>query len=39
MRIVASEQQFTLLEFYRLITEGHLGVIQPNVATRIVTAS
>jgi len=32
MRIAAGEQQFTRFEFYRLITEGHVDVIQPNVA-------
>jgi L-alanine-DL-glutamate epimerase-like enolase superfamily enzyme len=32
MRIAAGEQQFTRWEFYRLITEGHVDIIQPNVA-------
>ena len=31
MRIAAGEQQFTRLEFYRLIVEGHVDIIQPNV--------
>lgn len=31
MRIAAGEQQFTRWEFYRLITEGHVDLIQPNV--------
>jgi D-arabinonate dehydratase/D-galactarolactone cycloisomerase len=31
MRIAAGEQQFTRFEFYRLIVEGRVDIIQPNV--------
>jgi D-arabinonate dehydratase/D-galactarolactone cycloisomerase len=32
MRIAAGEQQFNRWEFYRLITEGKLDIIQPNAS-------
>jgi D-arabinonate dehydratase/D-galactarolactone cycloisomerase len=32
VRIAAGEQQFNRWEFYRLITEGHLDIIQPNAS-------
>lgn len=32
MRIAAGEQQFNRWEFYRLITEGRLDIIQPNAS-------
>jgi L-alanine-DL-glutamate epimerase-like enolase superfamily enzyme len=32
LRVAAGEQQFARWEFYRLIAEGHVAVIQPDVA-------
>jgi len=32
VRVAAGEQQFNRWEFYRLITEGHVDIIQPNAS-------